>query len=199
MGFADTDIQQNIGGTGVIATLRGARPSEKAILLRADMDGLPVKEETGLPYVSEQVDQNYPGGPFPIAHACGHDCHVSMLLGAAHALAEHREELAGTIYFIFQPAEEGAPATEEGGAAYILADAAFEVLDPQPTLAFGMHVIPAPSGYVGWAQGVQHASSEMVKITVHGEQVHALPPGPGATPYLQPQTLLVLWGKSTAR
>ncbi|WP_237222284.1 M20 metallopeptidase family protein [Rothia nasimurium] len=182
MGFADTDIQQNIGGTGIIATLRGSTHSEKAVLLRADMDGLPVKEETGLPYASEEVDENYPGGPFPVAHACGHDCHVAMLLGAARTFAEHREELAGTIYFVFQPAEEGAPVEEEGGAAHMLTDAAFDSLDPQPTLAFGMHVIPAPSGYVGWASGVQHASSEMVKITVHGEQVHGSSPWAGRDP-----------------
>ena len=109
-GFREEDIHERVGGTGVLARLTGTRSgySDKAVLLRADIDALPVNEESDLPYKSTQV-QDYPGGPFPVAHACGHDCHVAMLLGAAQVLASHRQQIPGTVYFAFQPAEEGAP------------------------------------------------------------------------------------------
>lgn len=182
-GFREEDIHEQVGGTGVLARLAGTRSdhSDKAVLLRADIDALPVKEESDLPYRSEQV-QDYPGGPFPVAHACGHDCHISMLLGAAQVLASHRERIPGTVYFAFQPAEEGAPEGEEGGAAFMLASPEFQDLSPRPSLAFGMHVTPAPTGMVGWTPNVQHAASEMLKIRVVGEQVHGSSPWAGRDP-----------------
>ena len=196
-GFADADIHTHIGKTGVVAELRGGlsgsgaadssrgdsshADSPRAVLLRADIDGLPVKEETGLPYASEEV-QEYPDGSHPVTHACGHDMHIAMLLGAAKVLSEHKDQLNGSVYFVFQPAEEGAPVEEEGGAAYMMKDPIFEQLNPAPSLSFGMHVIPAPSGMVGVRKNVQHASSEMVKITVHGEQVHGSSPWAGKDP-----------------
>lgn len=182
-GFHNDEIHEQVGGTGVLARLngKGSDHSAKAVLLRADIDALPVKEETNLPYQSVQV-QDYPGGPFPVAHACGHDCHISMLLGAAKVLASLREQIPGTVYFAFQPAEEGAPDGEEGGAAFMLSTPEFHGLSPRPSLAFGMHVIPAPTGMVGWTPNVQHAASEMLKITVTGEQVHGSSPWAGRDP-----------------
>ncbi|MDY5589061.1 MAG: amidohydrolase [Arcanobacterium sp.] len=179
-GFRNDEICEQVGGTGVLARLTG-KHSAKAVLLRADIDALPVKEETDLPYKSNQV-QDYPGGPFPVAHACGHDCHMSMLLGAAQVLASRREQIPGTVYFAFQPAEEGAPGDEEGGAAFMLRSPEFQHLSPRPSLAFGIHVIPAPTGMVGWTPEVQNAASEMLKITVTGEQVHGSSPWAGRDP-----------------
>ncbi|MDO5031093.1 M20 family metallopeptidase [Corynebacterium sp.] len=183
-GFDSADIRTGLGGHGVLAALKGqaAGESEKAILLRADIDALPVKEDSGLDFASQEVDTEYPGGPFPIAHACGHDCHTAMLLGAARVLAQRREDFAGTVYFAFQPAEEGAPVGEEGGAKLMLEDAVFDQLDPQPQTSFGMHVMPLPKGSVSYRTGVQHASSERVKITIHGEQVHGSMPWEGIDP-----------------
>lgn len=179
-GFNPNEIHEQVGGTGVLACLSGKHPG-KGVLLRADIDALPVKEESDLPYKSNQV-QEYVGGSFPVAHACGHDCHISMLLGAARVLAEQRDKIPGTVYFAFQPAEEGAPGDEDGGAAFMLQSPEFQNLEPRPSLAFGMHVTPAPTGMVGWTPNVQHAASEMLKITVTGEQVHGSSPWAGRDP-----------------
>ena len=101
------EVQTQVGGTGVVGTLRGGLPG-KVVALRADMDALPVPENTGLPFASK-VKANYLGKEVPVMHACGHDAHVAMLMGAAEALAGMKAQLPGTIKFIFQPAEEGAP------------------------------------------------------------------------------------------
>ena len=100
------EVRTGIAGHGVIGVLKGGQPSDRVIALRADIDALPVTDECGAPYASTVIDADYPGGPFPVSHACGHDCHTAMLMGAATVLAGNRESLPGTVLFVFQPAEE---------------------------------------------------------------------------------------------
>ncbi len=170
------EVRTGISGHGVVGVLRGGRPGERVVALRADIDALPVREDSGEPFASTVVDEDYPGGPFPVAHACGHDGHTAMLLGAATVLAGVREELPGTVLFVFQPAEEGAPVGEESGAKEMLAQGACD--DPRPTMAFGMHLAPLPTGYVGYRVGNQFGASCVIRIALTGEQVH------GSTPWL---------------
>jgi amidohydrolase len=174
------EVRTGISGHGVVGVLKGGEPGGRVIALRADTDALPVKEDSGEDFASTVVDQDYPGGPFPVAHACGHDGHTAMLLGAATVLAGMRDRLPGTVLFVFQPAEEGAPAGEESGARVMIAEGA--CADPVPTMAFGMHVCPLPNGYVGYRVGNQFGASCMVKITISGEQVHGSTPWMGTDP-----------------
>ncbi len=183
-GIDPADVTGDLGGHGLLVRItgRGEGDADRAIMLRADIDALPVREDSDVDFASEVVDEDYPGGPFPVAHACGHDCHTAMLMAAAMVLHRHRDAFAGTVYCAFQPAEEGAPVGEEGGARVMLAEPVFAELDPRPTSSFGMHVGPGPKGWVGYREGVQHASSERVRITVTGEQVHGSSPWHGRDP-----------------
>ncbi|MFI9507891.1 M20 family metallopeptidase [Nocardia sp. NPDC052566] len=174
------EIRSGIAGHGVVGVLRGGLPGERVMALRADIDALPVRETAEVPFASTVVDTNYPGGPFPVAHACGHDCHTAMLLGAASVLAQVREQLSGTVLFVFQPAEEGPPVGETGGAAQMLAENA--LTDPAPTMVYGHHVSPYPLSYVGYRAGNQFGASCMVKIVVSGKQVHGSTPWQGIDP-----------------
>lgn len=174
------EVRTGIAGHGVVGVLRGGRPGPHTVALRADIDALPVKDLCGADFASETVDADYPGGPFPVSHACGHDCHTAMLMGAATVLAGVRERLPGTVLFVFQPAEEGPPVTEEGGARAMLAAGA--CADPVPTMVFGMHVTPYPKGYVGYRVGNQYAASTLVRIVVTGKQVHGSTPWQGVDP-----------------
>ncbi|MFE6099539.1 amidohydrolase [Streptomyces laurentii] len=174
------EVRTGIAGHGVVGVLRGGRPGPRTMALRADIDALPVPDRCGADFASEAVDTTYPGGPFPVSHACGHDCHTAMLMGAATVLAGARAELPGTVLFVFQPAEEGPPVTEEGGARAMVAEGAFA--EPVPTMVFGMHVTPYPRGHVGYFTGNQYAASLMVRITVTGRQVHGSTPWQGIDP-----------------
>lgn len=174
------DVRTAIAGHGVVGVLRGGQAGERVIALRADMDALPVKELADVDFASTVVDNDYPGGPFPVAHACGHDCHTAMLMGAADALASVREHLAGTILFVFQPAEEGPPLGETGGAAAM--DEAQALANPMPTMVFGMHVGPLPNGVVAYRIGNQYAASVIVRIVITGQQVHGSTPWMGKDP-----------------
>ncbi|MFE3191005.1 M20 family metallopeptidase [Nocardia sp. NPDC059240] len=174
------EVRTEIAGHGVVGVLRGGQPGERVIALRADIDALPVPDLCGVPFASHVVDQKYPGGPFPVSHACGHDCHTSMLMGAATVLAGVREKLPGTVLFVFQPAEEGPPIAEKGGASEMLAQGALD--HPVPTMAFGFHVTPYPKGYIGYRVGNQFAASCLVKITITGQQVHGSTPWMGIDP-----------------
>ncbi|UTR81333.1 M20 metallopeptidase family protein [Streptomyces cavourensis] len=174
------EVRTGISGHGVVGVLRGGKPVDRVVALRADIDALPVKEDSGESFASTVVDQDYPGGPFPVAHACGHDGHTAMLLGAATVLAGVREQLPGTVLFVFQPAEEGAPAGESSGAKQMIDEGACN--DPSPTMAFGMHLGPLPSGYVGYRVGNQFGASSMVKIVLTGQQVHGSTPWMGIDP-----------------
>lgn len=170
------DVRTNVAGHGVVGVLRGRGGGSRTVGLRADMDALPVKEASGVDFASTVVDDDYPGGPFPVAHACGHDCHTATVLTAAAVLADVRDELPGTVAFIFQPAEEGPPIDEDGGAQLLVDSGRLDDLGLD--FVFGMHVSPLPKGIVGYASGTMFAASCLVRITVSGRQVH------GATPWL---------------
>ena len=172
------EIRTGIAGHGVVGILRGG--GERVVALRADIDALPLKEESGVDFASTVVDEDYPGGPYPVAHACGHDCHTAMLMGAASVLAEARDELPGTVLFVFQPAEEGPPIDEKGGAREMEAEGA--LADPEPTMVFGMHVTPYPKGVVAYLAGNQYGASVLIRITVRGKGVHGSTPWAGIDP-----------------
>ncbi|MFD0142637.1 MULTISPECIES: amidohydrolase [unclassified Streptomyces] len=182
------EVRTGIAGHGVVGVLRGggADPAAgggrggRVVALRADIDALPVEDLCGEDFASRVVDTDYPGGPFPVSHACGHDCHTAMLMGAASVLAGVRDRLPGTVLFVFQPAEEGPPVTERGGARAMLDEGACD--DPVPTMTFGMHVTPYPKGYVGYRVGNQYGASTLVKIVVTGKQVHGSTPWQGVDP-----------------
>ena len=173
------EIRTGIAGHGVVGILRGGG-GERVVALRADIDALPLKEESGVDFASTVVDEDYPGGPYPVAHACGHDCHTAMLMGAASVLAEARDELPGTVLFVFQPAEEGPPIDEKGGAREMEAEGA--LADPEPTMVFGMHVTPYPKGVVAYLAGNQYGASVLIRITVRGKGVHGSTPWAGIDP-----------------
>jgi amidohydrolase len=174
------EVRTGIAGHGVTGILNGALAGDRVAALRADMDALPVAERSGVEFASTVVDERYPGGPFPVAHACGHDCHIATVLAAAEVLASVRDRLPGMVMFVFQPAEEGPPIGEAGGAQAMLDAGAFA--DPVPTMVFGMHVGPLPKGVVGYRIGNQYAASCLVRIVITGRQVHGASPWFGVDP-----------------
>lgn len=183
--FGYDDVVTGLGGHGVATVLHGGGSPEgkrRSIVLRADIDALPVPDKSGVEFASEVVDKDYPGGPFPVTHACGHDAHAAMLLAAAKVLADLKEDVPGDVVFAFQPAEEGPPVDEPGGAREMVKEAFFDELDPEPTMAFGMHVGGGPKGWVMYSQGVQNGSSELLSIKITGEQVHGSSPWQGKDP-----------------
>jgi amidohydrolase len=156
------DVHTGIGQTGVVGVLKGTRPG-RTIMLRADMDGLPIDEENEVPYRSQT----------PVRmHACGHDGHVAMLLGAARVVMSRRDEVSGTVCFLFQPAEEG-----KGGAKAMVEDGVLERFGIER--AYGLHLASShPAGQVGFREGAFYASSDSIEITVEGKGGH------GASPHL---------------
>lgn len=170
------EVRTGVGRTGVVGVLRGARPG-RTVALRADMDALPVLEATGLPFASTATG-TYMGQTVPVAHACGHDAHVAMLMGAATVLAGMKDRIEGTIVFIFQPAEEGAPPGEpKGGAALMIDDGALR--DPRPEAIFGLHVVPGKAGTVFYRPRGFMAASDRVDIRLSGRQTHGAWPWKG--------------------
>ncbi len=162
------DVKTNVGRHGVTALLRGAKPGP-VIAVRADMDALPIQENIDVPYKSQNAG---------VKHACGHDVHMTVELGIAEVLSRMRDQIPGTIKFIFQPAEEGAPAGEEGGAGLMLKEGAFE--NPRPQVIFGLHVMPnIEVGQVGYNSGPAMASSDRFVITIRGKKVHGAYPHEG--------------------
>jgi amidohydrolase len=131
------------------------------------MDALPVTERADVPFASK-VRTEHNGREVGVMHACGHDNHVAILMGVAEVLSRVRAELPGTVKFIFQPAEEGAPAGEEGGASLMLAEGAFE--NPAPEVVFGLHVFPGPVGSIMYRSGGSLAASDGLRIVVKGRQ-----------------------------
>ena len=172
------DVQTEVAHTGVVGILRGGRAGP-VVALRADMDALPVQEMVDLPFAST-VRTQYNGQDVGVMHACGHDNHMAILLGAATALAEIRDELPGTVMFIFQPAEEGAPEGEEGGAELMLKEGLFDTL--RPDAVFGLHVWPIPAGQIAVREGGTMASSDSFRIRVQGQQTHGAAPWAGIDP-----------------
>jgi len=172
------EVETGVGHTGVVGLLRGGLPGP-VVALRADMDALPVTELTGLPFASK-VRTEYNGQEVGVMHACGHDHHMSILMGAAEVLAGIKDELPGTVKFIFQPAEEGPPAGEDGGAALMIREGVLE--NPRPEAIFGLHVMPTPTGTVGYRAGGFMASAQTLRIVVRGSQTHGAMPWGGIDP-----------------
>lgn len=169
------EVRTGVAHTGVVGILRGGRPGP-VVALRADMDALPVAEATGLPFASTATG-TYQGQTVPVAHACGHDAHVAMLMGAAEILAGMRDRLAGTVVFLFQPAEEGPPPGEEGGARLMIEQGA--LADPAPEAVFGLHVVPGRPGTVVYRPRGFMAASDRIDITLNGRQTHGAWPWKG--------------------
>src|SRR5262245_29883329 len=173
------EVRRGIAKTGVVGVLRGGRPGP-VVALRADMDALPVTEETGLPFAS-QVRARYLEREVGVMHACGHDAHVAIGLGTAEVLAGVRESLPGAVLFVFQPAEEGPPPGEKGGAAQMLREGVFS--DPQPEAIFGLHVGSEwATGELAALPGGVTASSDRMRILVRGRGTHAAQPWRGVDP-----------------
>lgn len=178
------EVETEVAHTGVVALLRGGRPGP-VVAVRADMDALPVVEDTGLAFASAKRTE-YLGQEVGVAHACGHDIHTAVVLGVAEVLAEMREDLPGTVKFLFQPAEEGPPPGEEGGATLMIEEGV--LADPRPDVILGLHsfpqletvqgAFPGEVGKVGWIAGPTQASSDHFIVTIEGRQAH------GAWPHL---------------
>src|SRR5215207_7502478 len=172
------EVKTGVAKTGVVGILRGGRPGP-VVALRADMDALPVAEEVDVPFKST-VRSQYNGQDVGVMHACGHDAHVAILMSVAELLAGMREQLPGTVKFIFQPAEEGAPPGEEGGAALMIKEGVLE--NPKVDAVFGLHVFPYEVGSMHYRPGPIMASPDRFEIVVHGRQTHGALPWNGADP-----------------
>lgn len=171
-------VTTDVAHTGVVGILEGGQPGP-VVALRADMDALPVEEQVDLPFAS-QVRTQYNGQDVGVMHACGHDNHMAILMGAATVLAEMKDSLPGTVMFIFQPAEEGAPAGEDGGAELMIEEGLFA--DVRPDAVFGLHVWPIPAGQIAVREGGTMASSDSFNIRVQGQQTHGAAPWAGIDP-----------------
>ncbi len=165
------DIRTGVSRYGIVATLKGAKPGP-AVAIRADMDALPIEETIDVPYKSLNKG---------VKHACGHDVHMTVALGTAEILSKMRGDLPGTVKFVFQPAEEGAPEGEDSGAERMIREGALE--NPRPRAIFALHTQPLlPAGKVGYAPGAMLASSDKMVIRIIGKKVHAAWPHQGIDP-----------------
>ena len=170
--------QTGIAHTGIVAIIEGGKPGPM-VAIRTDMDALPVTEQTGLPFASTAMGE-YKGQEVGVMHACGHDAHMSMVLGSAWVLNAVKEDLAGSVMLIFQPAEEGPPPGEKGGARLMLEEGIWD--ETKPEAVFGIHVGMAPGGTVGVRPGPIMAASDRFQITVEGQQTHGAIPWGGVDP-----------------
>jgi amidohydrolase len=177
MGF--DEVGMGVAHTGVVGVLQGGQPGP-VVAVRADMDALPVTEETPYPFKST-VRTTYLGQEVGVSHACGHDIHMAVQLGLARVLSEMRDELPGTVVFIFQPAEEGAPPGEEGGAALMIQEGVLE--NPRPDAIFGLHTFwNMPVGQIGFTAGPALAASDHFWVTIRGTGAHGAQPEESADP-----------------
>ncbi|HSK12143.1 MAG TPA: amidohydrolase [Phnomibacter sp.] len=173
------EVRTGIALTGVVAILRGGKPGP-VVALRADMDALPVKERVDLPFRS-QVTAEYLGQTVPVSHACGHDAHVAILMGTAEVLTKMKKDVPGTVVFIFQPAEEGPPGDEEGGAPLMVKEGVLD--NPKVDAIFGLHMnSQTPIGTITYKSGATMASSDWFTIKVKGKQTHGSQPWGGVDP-----------------
>ena len=169
-------VHRNVGKTGVVGVLEnGPGP---VVLLRADMDALPVKEATGLDYASTAVGVDHEGKDVPVMHACGHDVHVTCLVGAVETLVTQKDEWQGTLIAVFQPAEEWG-----GGAQTMVSDGLYDSV-PKPDVVLGQHVAPFPAGWFGLRPGVTMASADSLNVTLHGRGGHGSRPETTVDPVL---------------
>ncbi|MEM7157977.1 MAG: amidohydrolase [Myxococcota bacterium] len=171
-------VRREVAHTGLVAVLEGGKPGP-VVALRAEMDALPVKEQVDVPFASTQT-ASWRGEQAPVMHACGHDLHMAIVMGVAELLPQLREELPGTVKLLFQPAEEGAPPGEEGGAELMVAEGALS--NPTPEAIFGLHVVTEPVGDVLYRSGPAMASSDRMTIVVKGRQTHGAYPWKGVDP-----------------
>ena len=163
----------------MVGILKGGKPGP-VVALRADMDALPVKERAELPFKSTQQAE-YLGQTVPVMHACGHDAHVAILMGTAEVLTKMQKEVPGTVVFIFQPAEEGPPGDEEGGAPLMIKDGVLD--NPKVEAIFGLHInSQTPIGTITYKSGATMASSDWFTIRVKGKQTHGSEPWGGIDP-----------------
>jgi amidohydrolase len=173
------EVTEKVAHTGVVGILKGGKPG-KVVALRADMDALPVTEQVDLPFASK-VRSTYNGQDVGVMHACGHDAHVAILLGAAEVLAGMRKDLPGTVKFIFQPAEEGAPQGEEGGAELMVKEGVLG--NPKVDAIFGLHVTSRFAvGEIAYRPEGMMAAVDSFKIVVRGKQTHGAYPWLGVDP-----------------
>lgn len=181
------EVRTGIAHTGVVGLLRGAGPGE-TVALRADMDALPVTEQTDVPFKSTVTTQ-FRGETVGVMHACGHDAHTAMLMGVAQILARNRSHWNGQVLFVFQPAEEGAPEGERGGARLMIEQGLFK--DVTPAAIFGMHVIASlPTGVIGYRSGPMMAGSDSFKLEITGRQTHGSRPWGGVDPIVASAQIL---------
>ena len=173
------EVKEGVGKTGVVGVLKGAKPGP-CIGLRADMDGLPVVERVDLPFASK-VKSTYNGKEVGVMHACGHDTHVAILMSVAEILAGMKNELKGTIKFVFQPAEEGPPEGEEGGAPLMIKDGVLD--NPKVDVMFGLHIgSQTDVGKITYRSAGIMAASDWFTIKVKGKQTHGSQPWGGIDP-----------------
>jgi amidohydrolase len=174
------DVRGGVAHTGVVAVLQGQGGPGPVIALRADMDALPVAEEVNVPFASK-ARTTWEGQEVGVMHACGHDCHVAILMAVAEILAQNRTDLRGTVKLLFQPAEEKLPYGEIGGARLMVDQGAME--NPKPDAVFGLHVMSAfPVGIIGYRAGAVTASSDGFRLIVTGKQTHGAMPWNGVDP-----------------
>ena len=179
-------VETGIAYTGVVGLIEGGLPGP-TIALRADMYALPVEEKTGLPFASKERAK-YLGQNVGVMHACGHDAHVAILMGAAEFLSKNKESLEGNIMLIFQPAEEGPPEGENGGAKMMLEEGIFDKYNPE--VIFGLHVGNGPHGYVGLTPGPAMAAASAYRITIKGVQAHGSRPWDSIDPIMATSQLI---------
>ncbi len=175
------EVQTGVAKTGVVALLKGGKPGP-VVALRADIDGLPIKERVEVPYKST-VMADYLGQQVPVMHACGHDTHTAILMGTAEVLASMKKDIPGTVKFIFQPAEEGPPGTEEGGAPLMVKEGVMD--NPKVDAIFGLHISSGLEiGKIKYKSGSFMASSDWFTIKVKGKGAHGSAPWNGIDPIM---------------
>ena len=175
------EVQTGVAHTGVVGILKGKK-SGKTVALRADIDALPVLERNDLPYKST-VKAEYRGEEVPVMHACGHDTHVAILMGVAEVLSKNKDKIKGTVKFIFQPAEEGPPPGEEGGAKLMVKEGVLK--NPDVDAIFGLHInSQTPVGEIRYKSGGTMAAAQSFTIKVTGKQSHGSQPWSGVDPIL---------------
>lgn len=175
------EVTTNVAKTGVVALLKGGKPGP-VVALRADIDALPIKERVDIPFKSN-VMAEYLGNQVPVMHACGHDTHTAVLMGTAEVLAAMKKDVPGTVKFIFQPAEEGAPGDEEGGAALMVKEGVME--NPKVEAIFGLHISSGLEvGKLRYKSGSFMASSDWFTIKVKGKGAHGSAPWNGIDPIM---------------
>lgn len=177
------DVTEGVGGTGVIGVL--ANGDGPVVMARADMDALPVRERTGLPYASTETVTDPDGGEQPVMHACGHDVHVTCLVGCAQLMSGHRDAWRGTFVALFQPSEE------QGNGARAMIEDGLTAKSPRPDVVLAQHVLPYPAGYVGTRPGSFLSAADSLRITVHGRGAHGSMPQAAVDPVVAAAMIVV--------